>query len=102
MKTSEFVAENVVYVWMGGANREKNLRFRIYPDTCGRGLSCRSRFIYVIVMTLDGDKLKQYKDYCLPSIKIKQDRSLKRKSFNGNRLIQTSKEYSMCVYKCEA
>ena len=39
LKTSVFVAENVVYVWTGGANGKKSLHFRKYPDTCGRGLS---------------------------------------------------------------
>ena len=29
------MVENAVYVWTGGVNGEKNLRFRKYPDTCG-------------------------------------------------------------------
>ena len=41
-KTSIFVVENAVYVWAGGANREKNLRLRKYPYTCGRGLRCET------------------------------------------------------------
>ena len=41
-KTSIFVVENAVYVWAGGANLEKNLRFRKYPVTCGRGLRCET------------------------------------------------------------
>ena len=35
---SVFVTKNAVYVWMGEANREKNLRFQKYPDMCGRDL----------------------------------------------------------------
>ena len=31
--------ENAVYVWTGGANGEKSLRFRKYADTCGRSLN---------------------------------------------------------------
>ena len=34
-KTSIFVVKNAVYVWMGGADREKYLRFRKHLDTCG-------------------------------------------------------------------
>ena len=41
-KTSIFVIENAVYVWAGGANGGKNLRFRKYLDTCGRGLRCET------------------------------------------------------------
>ena len=38
-KTSVFLAEKAVHAWTGGANGEKNLRFRKYPDTGGWGLS---------------------------------------------------------------
>ena len=41
-KTSIFVVKNAIYVWTGGANREKNLRFQKYPDTCERGLRCET------------------------------------------------------------
>ena len=41
-KNLHFVVENAVYVWIGRANRAKNLRFRKYPDTCGRDLRCET------------------------------------------------------------
>ena len=33
------MTENAVFVSTGGKNGGKSLRFRKYPDTCGRGLS---------------------------------------------------------------
>ena len=37
-KTSASLAENAFYVWTGGVNGEKSLRFWKYSDICGRGL----------------------------------------------------------------
>ena len=42
------VLENAGYVWTVAVFREKSLRFRKYPATCGWGLinsECRSRFL---------------------------------------------------------